>query len=745
MDEIKFFDFSKEPGKVLRKRSSKNIKPLVSIVTASYNAKELIFQTANSVLNQTFPFWEWIIVDDCSKNENSKKILKQIEKLDERIKVVYSKENKGTPATRDKAIDIASADYVFVLDDDDLIDPTILETSFFAAYTHPKVSWVYSDSVGFGEQEYLWKHPFDTMKEKKENLLTCTALIKKEDIKKVGGYSASPKKSHEDWQLWINMLKMGMKPIRMSFYGFWYRKQSSGRLNTLNSSKKEGKIANKAIHKSAKNITKRVKAIQYPSSDNFKHYSAHPYEFDILLPQINQTKNGKRILFMFPWMTLGGADRFNINLLEKLYEEGYEITIVTTEVSDYIWRQEFEKYTSEVFDLTTFLDKEDWAAFISYLIKSRNIDLIFESNSLYGYHILPWLKVKYPEIPIIDYIHMEEWHWRDGGLPRDSIAVDKYIDHTYTCSKYLIKVMKERMNKKKDNIDVVYIGTEEKKFDPDIVKPSNDKLLEKINNKKKVIFPCRIADQKRPYLMVEILKELVSKRNDIAFVVVGDGNLLDGVKSKVKEYNLDDNIVFIPAKSDIREYYKIADATLICSMIEGLSLTAYESLSMGVPVITADVGGQKELVNNECGRIVKLYQDPNKDIANYKYSKKEISDYVNAIIEVIDDTKLKKNCRKRILSGFTVSQMQENMLNNIKDVIKNGSKIKKEDIENDYNLAERYLLLFNEVSRKYFDNPDNPKNTHSNLVNKLWQFKLYRNFIKFLQKSGIMKILKRNK
>ena len=334
---------------------------------------------------------------------------------------------------------------------------------------------------------------------------------------------------------------------------------------------------------------------------------------------------------MFPWMTLGGADRFNINLLEKLYEQGYDITVVTTEVSTYVWRQEFEKYTSDIFDLTSFLDKEDWPAFISYLIKSRNIDLVFESNSLYGYYLIPWLKLKFHDIPFIDYIHMEEWHWRDGGFPRDSIAVEKYLDHTYTCSKYLIDIMFEKMNKQKNDIDVVYIGTDEKKFNPDEVKPSKDKLLEKIANKKKVIFPCRIAEQKRPYLMVEILNKLVKKRKDIAFVVVGDGNLLDGVKQKVNEYEISDNIVFIPAKNDIREYYKIADATLICSMIEGLSLTAYESLAMNVPVITADVGGQKELVDNTCGRTIKLFQDPNKDINNYKYSNEEIDSYVKAI------------------------------------------------------------------------------------------------------------------
>ena len=40
---------------------------------------------------------------------------------------------------------------------------------------------------------------------------------------------------------------------------------------------------------------------------------------------------------------------------------------------------------------------------------ARKFDLIFQSNSTYGYYLLPWIKCKYPNIPIIDYIHIEEW------------------------------------------------------------------------------------------------------------------------------------------------------------------------------------------------------------------------------------------------------------------------------------------------------------------------------------------------
>ena len=729
MNELKFFDFSKEPGKVLERDINVKIdKPLISIITSYYNAKDYIMQTANCVFNQTFPYWEWIIVDDCSSKEDQE-ILEKLKNMDQRIVLYRNAENLNAIKTRDFAIKKATAEFIYILDSDDLIDNTALETSYVAMMTHPKATWVYSNSVGFGSQQYLWCPPFDTDKEKKENLLCCTALIRKQAVLDVG--YISPEKGYEDWSLWLRLLANGATPLRMSYYSFWYRRHDKGILSSINSNNASMKKAFKQIRKLAKNVKEKANAIQYPKTDEYISYGAHPKDFDFEMPYIPVEKNQKRILCIFPWLTLGGADKFNLHLLEKLHEEGYEVTIITTIPCEYVWRQKFEEYAKEIFDLTTFLDKNDWPAFISYLIKSRNYDLLFQSNSIQGYYMLPWIKCMYPELPIIDYVHMEEWHWRDGGYPRDSVAVEKYLDYTYTCSAYLIDIMKKDMNKQKDNIDVVYIGTEHDKFDPEITELPKDEKLKKLEGKKKVLFTCRIAEQKRPMLMIEILKNLCKRRNDIGFVVVGDGDMLPDVKEKAQAYGIADNIACLGVKNDVRPYYKLCDLTLICSMIEGLALTTYESLSMGVPVVTADVGGQKELVDSNVGKIVKLYQNPNVDINNYNYSEEEINAYVDAIIEVLDKgDELKKNCRTKILNGFTVENMKTNMLNIIKEKIQSGTNVKAEDIKGDLNLAERINVLFFESDRDEYTNPDAPKLPLKNVIgNKMWKYKFYRDIM----------------
>lgn len=157
MEEEKYFDYTNEPGKILKKELSQNDgKPLISIITPYYNTKKYIKQTAYSILNQTFPYWEWIIINDGSTEEGTKEVLEEIRKLDERITVI-SRENKGRIETRDEAIKMANTDLIFPLDSDDLIDETMLECAYWSLKTNPEASWVYSDMANFDGKTFCGK------------------------------------------------------------------------------------------------------------------------------------------------------------------------------------------------------------------------------------------------------------------------------------------------------------------------------------------------------------------------------------------------------------------------------------------------------------------------------------------------------------------------------------------------------------------------------------------------------------
>lgn len=121
------FDFRKEPGRKLLDRGlSHDGKPLISIITPYYNAGKYIMQTFNCVMNQTFPWFEWIIVNDGSTDQESLRELERTASLDDRIRII-SQDNKGLSAARNAGVEATQTDIFVPLDADDLIMPTYLE------------------------------------------------------------------------------------------------------------------------------------------------------------------------------------------------------------------------------------------------------------------------------------------------------------------------------------------------------------------------------------------------------------------------------------------------------------------------------------------------------------------------------------------------------------------------------------------------------------------------------------------
>ena len=70
-------------------KTYKQDEPVISIIIPFYNDKEYINQSVNSILNQTFPLFEILIIDDGSTDEESIDLLNNIEKIDNRIKVFH--------------------------------------------------------------------------------------------------------------------------------------------------------------------------------------------------------------------------------------------------------------------------------------------------------------------------------------------------------------------------------------------------------------------------------------------------------------------------------------------------------------------------------------------------------------------------------------------------------------------------------------------------------------------------------
>lgn len=472
--------------------------------------------------------------------------------------------------------------------------------------------------------------------------------------------------------------------------------------------------------------------IEFPRNDTYD-FDTFPKEMSILPKRITNKK--KKILFVLPWLVTGGADKFNLDLISRIDKSQFDISIILTRNYIDSWKDLFYEHVSAIFDLSNFIERKDWAGFIDYYIKTNKVDLVFFSNSMYGYHLIPWLKAKNPTIPFVDYVHAEDWTWMDGGIPRLSNAICNFVDYTYTCTNHLSEEMMLKMDRENNNLKTAYIGVDHKYYDEELIDIKEYEDLDNLKNKKIILFVCRLVYLKRPFFAIQLIDYLSKKDPDYVLVIVGDGECLEQLKIEVKNRKIEDNVYFAGNKRDVRPYYKIAKVTIIPSLTEGLALVAYESLSMKTPVISADVGGQNELIDNTVGAIIKKYQDYKKDLYNYNYSENEIKAYANKIIEIINSKKydeIRNNCRNKIVNYFNVDRLVKQISNDFLKTISKGSSIKKEYLNN-MPLFERYLIIFNNTF--YQSNPiEAYVSTKQKIINRLWNYKIYRLFIKVVKK-----------
>ena len=298
------FDYAKEPGReLLNSNRVSNDKSSVSIITPYYNAGKYFEQTFNCVMNQTFPWFEWIIVDDGSTDKPSLDTLERLSKQDTRIRVLHQS-NQRQAAARNAAIKHSTTDIIVPLDADDLISPPFIEELYFALQKNPDAAWAYTDSVGFGAQNYLWKQPFSASRMKTENLLVCTAAIRKEWLEKVGGYDVSDKSYDEDWHLWLKLMAAGAKPVHLSGTLFWYRRSAEGMQQQVQKDRALKQASAKKIQETANAIKNDIQAKEYPYGGKPGEYAA-PKCSD-WNRKVFKSHDKIHVMMLLPWMEMGG-------------------------------------------------------------------------------------------------------------------------------------------------------------------------------------------------------------------------------------------------------------------------------------------------------------------------------------------------------------------------------------------------------------------------------------------------------
>ena len=220
---------------------------LVSIITPTYNSEKFISATIQSIQNQSYSFWELLIIDDGSTDKTTE-IISQFSKTDSRIKTILLEQNQGTGIARNTGVTQANGRFIAFLDADDLWRPNKLERQLaFMKNNDLPFTFSYYDCVD-EEGMSLRKRIGAPKKLSYLQLFFCnyignsTAIY---DAAILGKIQIEKIRKRQDWMLWLTILKKikNAQPTPESLAYYRVRK------NSISSSKMQLVQSNFQVYK----------------------------------------------------------------------------------------------------------------------------------------------------------------------------------------------------------------------------------------------------------------------------------------------------------------------------------------------------------------------------------------------------------------------------------------------------------------------------------------------------------------
>lgn len=207
--------------------------PLVSVLMPAYNQAEYISEAIDSLQRQTYKNWEVAIVDDGSP-DNVAEIVAEYVASDPRIKF-YHTDNQGVSAARNFAASKTSGELIIPLDADDTFHPEYIARCVEAFQNTSDLKVVYCRWKMFG----VTKKTPSVAYANYENLLInnsifCSAMYRREDFERIGGYDIQIPFGFEDWEFWISLLDKDSKVLQIDQPLFNYRIKKKSRSSDVN-------------------------------------------------------------------------------------------------------------------------------------------------------------------------------------------------------------------------------------------------------------------------------------------------------------------------------------------------------------------------------------------------------------------------------------------------------------------------------------------------------------------------------
>lgn len=203
-------------------RQSQNL--LVSVVLPTYNGSRYLAESLESILAQTYPYWELIVVDDASTDETPD-IIARYSGRDARIRYVRHEQNRRLPAALNTGFAASRGDYLSWTSDDNRYHPQALATMVGVLDARPEVDFVYAgfdivDDAGHFIGHHSAQPPDAFLRGETSN---ACFLYRRDVYEQLGNYAEDVFLA-EDYEYWLRVLLGGYHMLALPDSLYDYRR-----------------------------------------------------------------------------------------------------------------------------------------------------------------------------------------------------------------------------------------------------------------------------------------------------------------------------------------------------------------------------------------------------------------------------------------------------------------------------------------------------------------------------------------
>ena len=299
----------------------------------------------------------------------------------------------------------------------------------------------------------------------------------------------------------------------------------------------------------------------------------------------------RAVVVAMHWFQAGGAERWALETVKLVRDAGFIPIVITDRDGHQPWIADPAFDDAILLPMTMPVQERPGdSPVLRALFEQFDIAGILIHHCQWMYDNAWWVKAHFPKTRIVDSLHIVEYYFH-GGFPKESVAHDEWIDLHHVISPQLERwLINDHQIAPEKVVDAPLVGLTADAKTPSFKERDKTKPFT-------VAYIGRMVRQKRPEAFILAAKAVnAAYPGKVRFIMQGNGDMDAFSDMMIKRYGLEEVIERRALDAPVAQTYRDADALLISSINEGITLTSIEAISAGVPVISANVGSQETLI-----------------------------------------------------------------------------------------------------------------------------------------------------